>query len=438
MISAGFITIVASLILALTVLGLARRRTAIYGVEDGPLVHLCLSQSPTAMLVLNAKGRIRYLNQSAAQLFGFTLEGMRGMAFDDLIHAECSDSAQDYKRILNTPAPRSFGCRLMGLCRDGSSFPMEIRSRTASFDMGAVIVLGVRDLTHEDKLKADVDRHVDQLMQSKAALQQTNASLELRVQDQTRELRQAKEAADEANAAKSDFLANMSHELRTPLHGILSFARFGLKNHLSAEREKLRSYFARIETSGNTLLKLLNALLELSKYEAMAVTITCEWLSLADLANDAAEEFAAVAKEKGLSLRVHILTANACIWADRDRLAQVLRNLIGNSLKFTPQGGEVRINVDSSDGRAIISVEDTGPGIPDEECERVFDKFAQSKRTNSGAGGTGLGLAICREIVGLHGGSINAKPTGGRGAYVQVQLPIHPAASTDVPLTTGV
>lgn len=437
MISAGFITIVATLILALMLLGFMRRRAAFEGGYEESFSQLCLGQSPSAMFVLSAKGRIRYLNQAAAQMFGHVREDLLGVNFGTLIEPSCAQSQQDYKRVLNTPAPRSFGCRLQGACRDRSRFPLEIRSKTTASDAGLVILVDARDLTHEEGLKAEVSRHLDQLMQSKVALQQTNQNLETRVEEQTYQLREAKEEADQANAAKSDFLANMSHELRTPLHGILSFARFGVKNHQTAEREKLKSYFSRIETSGNTLLKLLNGLLELSKYEALAVAIYCEWLSLSDLAQEVADELNAAAKEKGLTIKVERLTANSCIWADRDRLAQVLRNLIGNSLKFTPEGGEIWLTVNSSELGALISVMDTGPGIPDDECERVFDKFAQSKRTKSGAGGTGLGLAICREIIGLHGGTIRAAPTGGKGALVQVHLPTHPEGSTPLGLTTG-
>lgn len=438
MFNTGFITIVATLALALMLLEHARRRALFEGSCDESVLQICVGQSPSAMLVLSASGRIRYLNQSAAQMFGFTREELLATDFERLIETESPENQQEYKRILNTPAPRSFGCRFQGLCRDGSRFPLDIRSKTAILDTGAVMVIVARDLTIEEELKAEVDRYVEQLWQSRRALQQTNASLESRVSEQTSQLREAKENADRANAAKSDFLSNMSHELRTPLHGILSFARFGVKNHLTAEREKLKSYFTRVESSGNTLLKLLDALLDLSKYEALAVTINCEWISLADLAKEVVEELNAVAKEKRLVLRVETRTTHTCVWADRDRLAQVLRNLIGNSLKFTPEGGEVRLKVDSSETGALLSVEDTGPGIPDDECERVFDKFAQSKQTKSGAGGTGLGLAICREIISLHGGTIRAAPTGGKGALVQVRLPMHPEGSTSPSLATGV
>jgi signal transduction histidine kinase len=100
-----------------------------------------------------------------------------------------------------------------------------------------------------------------------------------------------------------------------------------------------------------------------------------------------------------------------------------LMNLLSNAVKFTPQGGSIQMTVDGADDTAVVMVRDTGPGIPDEECEKVFDKFVQSRASHTGVGGTGLGLTICREIVQLHQGRISAVPTHGRGALLQVALP---------------
>jgi signal transduction histidine kinase len=300
---------------------------------------------------------------------------------------------------------------------------MEMRARRIEQDGRHWTITHLRSLAGENRVKAALSRHVEQLLLTKESLQRHNTNLESIVQDRTEQLRAARDAADRANAAKSEFLSNMSHELRTPLHGVLSFARFGLKRYASAEREKLLTYFQRIESTGQTLLRLLNDLLDLSKLEAGAMTLELEPVDLFAVVSDVAEEFGALAREKRLSIQLPARQAPLQVWGDRARLLQVFRNLFGNAAKFTPEQGEIRVSATRSEGVVQIDVRDTGPGIPDGERQAVFDKFVQSKSAKGGKGGTGLGLAICREIILLHKGTISAEPTDGVGALLRVALP---------------
>jgi signal transduction histidine kinase len=281
----------------------------------------------------------------------------------------------------------------------------------------------VRTLVADNQLKNSLQRYISQLCESKSALQKYNSDLESLVAAQMQELTRAKTTAEEANSAKSEFLANMSHELRTPLHGILSFARFGVQKYAAADREKLLLYFQRIESSGETLLNLLNALLDLSKLEARAVELDCNPTDIKLLSSSVLQEFAAISKEQGLNMQLVTNEDNVLVWGDKDKLAQVLRNLLGNAVKFTPHGGTIEVGIDGDCDAAILEVRDTGAGIPDEECESIFEKFAQSHSTHPDVGGTGLGLAICREIVQLHQGTIHAVPTHGTGAKIRCVFP---------------
>lgn len=419
-------TIFIILLICLYLLENARRRTMQRAAAEIALINECFRAAPSAILVFNQRGRIHHVNQAAAQLFGYSIQDLCAESMWQLVPSTLSPSQQQSLQFaLHPPGPFSDICKVEGRCSDDSVFPLELRTKSFASAGKQWIVVAARDLTSDADLRNALQRHVDQLTQSKEALQRYNTDLETIVRDQTSQLCAAKEAAEHANAAKSDFLTNMSHELRTPLHGILSFARLGVKRFDSAEREKLSTYFQRIEAAGQTLLKLLNALLDLSKLEAGGVVLECQNVNLYRLLAEVVEEFSAIAREKQLTISTLNCPSHIQVWADPGKLAQVFRNLLGNAAKFVPCGGEISIDAEEVNEAAIISVRDTGPGIPDEECEHVFDKFVQSQRTRTGSGGTGLGLAICREIISLHQGNIRAVPTNGHGAFVQVELPLH-------------
>ncbi len=249
------------------------------------------------------------------------------------------------------------------------------------------------------------------------------------------ELARAREAAEEAVRAKSQFLANISHELRTPMHGILSYARFGLRDARDVPPEELEDYFRNIDDCGNSLTSLLDDLLDLAKFEAGRMSMAIAEVSLPDVVSDAADEFASLYSEMGVSLSLELDDAVPELPADRTRLLQVLRNLLSNAVKFSPPGGQVVVSLRISGDIARLCVTDQGRGIPPDELEHIFDKFVQASGTHPRTGGTGLGLAISREIVEAHGGRIWAenRPEGGARMVFEIPLSGPPARAEEVP-----
>uniref|UniRef100_UPI0035624B0D PAS domain-containing sensor histidine kinase n=1 Tax=Shimia sp. TaxID=1954381 RepID=UPI0035624B0D len=259
-------------------------------------------------------------------------------------------------------------------------------------------------------------------------------------------LADALEKAEASDRAKSEFLSVMTHELRTPLTVILGFnallARPDILRPVSALRDYLEnqtkdpetalslydkvareiaSYSQRIDSSGQHLLTIINDILDLSAIETGDLKISPEEVEVGMAVETVIEELGVLAQDKGIEL-LHE-THSEKVLVDGVRFKQILINLVGNALKFTKEG-HIRVTSQEVDGEVVISVEDTGCGIPEELHETVFDRFKQvgSADTRS-QGGVGLGLAIVKKLVEIHGGTVGVSSTLGQGATFTVRLP---------------
>lgn len=243
------------------------------------------------------------------------------------------------------------------------------------------------------------------------------------VNEQMEDILKEKEKVEIASAAKTEFLANMSHELRTPLHAILSFSKFGLKKIESASVDSVRSYFEKIETSGDRLLNLVNDLLDLAKLESGKLDLNFQNDNLLDIFLHVNGEFELLLNEKDISIKLECDEETVPLVCDRHKIEQVVRNLMSNAVKFTAEHSEVLVEIVSFQESVKFVITDQGVGIPEAELADVFDKFIQSSKTKDGAGGTGLGLPISKQIVDLHGGEIVSENAENGGARFWFILP---------------
>ncbi len=250
------------------------------------------------------------------------------------------------------------------------------------------------------------------------------------------ELLAAKQAAEQANAAKSQFLATVSHEIRTPLSAILGYTDFLLAEHERPD-DPARETLSTIQRNGEHLMCLVNDMLDLSKIEADKLELHARPCAPAEIVADVIELTHAAADAKGLSLVANYDGAlPEDFAADPIRLKQILANLVGNAVKFTERGG-VDINLGTADGPSgrelCIAVHDTGIGISPDDLARVFEPFTQVNAASRRAGGTGLGLAISRRMAEAMGGRIEASSTPGEGSRFTLALPVQPPETATPP-----
>ncbi len=244
-----------------------------------------------------------------------------------------------------------------------------------------------------------------------------------------RELKEQSVELELASRHKSEFLASMSHELRTPLNAVLGFSEVLLEQMFGEINERQEEYLRDIHGSGKHLLELLNEILDLSKVEAGRMELEYSSFDLHALLDGAAAMLRERAALHGIALGIEVAEDVGPVYSDELRLKQVLLNLMTNAVKFTGDGGSVQVRAERETAEIVITVTDTGIGVPEADRERIFESFQQGGRGSSREEGTGLGLTLSRRIVGLLGGRMWLDSEVGRGSTFGFTLPARDTAT---------
>ncbi|MGO9946456.1 MAG: ATP-binding protein [Steroidobacteraceae bacterium] len=360
--------------------------------EISSIAQRLLQFSPDAMLVVDEQGIIRFSNETSTGLLGYTPEQLTGQPIKLLIperfHMRHGAHLSNY---LRQPASREMGARITDLFArraDGSEFPAGIRLSPFQDDGRRFVAAAIRDITERRSIS-------DALIA-------------------------AREEAERANRAKSRFLATASHDLRQPLQAIRLINASMQK--LTRQNPDIGDLARQQEIAIDSATRMLNALLDISRLESGTLEPQLAPLSLATAFQELAREFAPGAAAK--NLRLEFADTQLVISTDRTLFAQLLQNLIGNAVKYTKQG-YVRVAQGFESDALVLTIEDSGAGIPNDKLERVFDEYYQIGPQGTQRLGVGLGLAIVREVCRLLGYSVAVSSKVGEGTRVSIRIPRH-------------
>jgi PAS domain S-box-containing protein len=372
-----------------------------------------IEASHDAIIVREPAGRILQWNAGAQETYGWPAVEAVGQISHTLFQTGFPVSLDEVEAALHHDD--RWDGELRHTRRDGARITVDSRH----------ILIRATDGTPATVL--EINRDITQRKLAEEAV----AALNARLAAANKELELRNREVERANRMKSEFLASMSHELRTPLNAIIGFSDLLAEQIAGPLSAKQQRFVNHIQQGARHLLALINDILDLSKVEAGRLELNLENVAVAGVLADVLTGMRQAAAAKNIPVHSSI-GPDVTVFADRVRFKQILLNLLGNAVKFTPDGGKIWVEAVERRGRVTVSVSDTGLGIPVEEQEAIFDAFHQAGATTKGLKeGTGLGLAISRRLVEEHGGRIWVESEPGKGARLSFTMPVGRAAAEE-------
>ena len=364
------------------------------------LVAAILSIAADAIICVDGEQRITFFNEGASRIFGYDADEMLGQPLAALLPMRFRGTHSSHVTSFGKSATgaRRMGERslISGVRKNGEEFPAEAAIAHMPSENGPVFSVVLRDVTEQRRVE------------------ETNQRLLVEM--------------EKAVKQRDEMLGLVSHDLRNPVNAVKMLAAAILRSPdegiaLPAEVTEHATVMLQAATQMDALIQ---DLLDSTRLESGRLRLAPNWMPVSELVSSVMGTLGPMAASKGIALESSVARALPKVYADRDRMVQVLSNLVGNALKFTPEGGSVIVSAELDGKMVLVTVRDTGPGILAEDLPFVFDRFWQSKRTNRS--GAGLGLAIARGVVLGHGGRIWIESTPGSGTVVRFTLPTRESA----------
>ena len=358
-------------------------------VESEKRFMTLFDSAPCGLMLVNEDQTIKLANRALCDVFGYTAEELVGQSISILVPEDIRSLHSGFvSSYAAHPEARKMSARndLRGLAKDGSEVILDIALQPLSYEDRHAVLVSIFDITDQYTLMSKLEA---------------------------------------ANRYKSEFLASMSHELRTPLNSIIGFTERVMRGSEDRLTERDQDALLTVKRNANHLLSLINDILDLSKVESGRMDVDWGQYDIGKLVDVQLQGLAPSAKAKDLEFHVTMPEDKLIAWTDKDKLAQIINNLVSNAVKYTQEGWvSVVISVAADQSHYVVQVEDTGIGIPEDELHLLFKDFVRMKAARMhNIQGTGLGLVICARLVHLLGGKISADSRHGEGSTSTVTLP---------------